>query len=357
MGIKSAVFEAVNSLTFWFKRKPLDYYRRAAFMRLVRAYFSHVVPAVRRFLPLYGAAAVILLTYRCQCRCRHCGIDFYKKEKDKELTHEELLKLIEDLGALACQEVHLFGGEPLIYPDLPALVRHTRKNSMKSTLDTNGLLLDEAMLLSLKEAGIDQIGVSLDSPIPEKHDEIRAMPGLFAKAVEGVRLCVRHGIPCYISTVATKENLRNDEMRDMLRLAESLGTKVRILAPIRSGKWWDRKDIPLTMEELGLLHSLLSKERAFRSADYLSSPDIPYLCGAKLRNQFAISAYGDVMPCCYLPLSFGNVRTEALKPIVRRLWAAKLFPGHTTSHDCPLNDECMHEHYADRIKSQSHIAL
>lgn len=52
------------------------------------------------------------------------------------------------------------------------------------------------------------------------------------------------------------------------------------------------------------------------------------------------TAYGDIQPCCYIPISFGNVRKEPLKVIVDRIWRSSYFKqGKLHCLDCPTNDD------------------
>lgn len=85
--------------------------------------------------------------------------------------------------------ITLFGGEPLLYPDLVPLVREVKVRGLVCTLITNGARLEEAAD-GLVEAGIDSIAVSIDGP-PAVHDGIRRHPGSFKRAAEGVRAVAR----------------------------------------------------------------------------------------------------------------------------------------------------------------------
>jgi len=43
------------------------------------------------------------------------------------------------------------------------------------------------------------------------------------------------------------------------------------------------------------------------------------------RNTFYVSPYGEVQPCPYMPLYFGNVKEEALSNILHRMWRHDIF--------------------------------
>jgi MoaA/NifB/PqqE/SkfB family radical SAM enzyme len=89
-------------------------------------------------------------------------------------------------------------------------------------------------------------------------------------------------------------------------------------------------------EDIALLRGLL-QDGVWWESDPLVRGSMPFICGAALRKLFYITAYGDVQPCCYLPLRCGNVREEPLEDIIRRTWRSGLRDGLSQSADCPLN--------------------
>ncbi len=58
-----------------------------------------------------------LVTNRCNAVCPFCESSS-GKARPEELTYEEALKLIRDLGGMKVRRLVLSGGEPLMRPDL-----------------------------------------------------------------------------------------------------------------------------------------------------------------------------------------------------------------------------------------------
>jgi radical SAM protein with 4Fe4S-binding SPASM domain len=85
--------------------------------------------------------------------------------------------------------ISLFGGEPLLYPDILPLVREVKKRGLTCTVITNGGRLEE-YARELVEAGIDSIAISIDGP-EEVHNRIRGKADAYQKAVNGVRAIAR----------------------------------------------------------------------------------------------------------------------------------------------------------------------
>src|ERR1035438_302869 len=79
--------------------------------------------------------------------------------------------------------ISLFGGEPLLYPDILPLIREVKGRGLTCSLITNGWRL-EKVARELVEAGVDSIMVSIDGP-PDVHDRIRGQAGSFERAAAG----------------------------------------------------------------------------------------------------------------------------------------------------------------------------
>jgi MoaA/NifB/PqqE/SkfB family radical SAM enzyme len=236
-------------------------------------------------------------------------------------------------------------------------IRHAKINGFLVKLDTNGLLLDETKVKELKKSGIDRIGVSIDSPYETVHDKLRGVNGIFNKAMEGIKYCRKYGIYCYISVYATKENLKNGELLRVINLAKSLGAKTRILSTICSGKWIDRNDLTLSTEDISLLKSFLENKIVYWEIEDLDEKVNSFFCVALKKELFYVSAYGDVQPCCYLPVSFGNIREEPLEKIVKRMWSSDLILDHKIYYDCPANNLDIAKRYSNLIRPKGQYPI
>ncbi len=128
------------------------------------------------------------VTRTCNLRCVHCYSDSYAQKYPGELTHDEALRVIDDLAAFQVPAVLFSGGEPLTRPDLFDLMGYAVGKGLRLTLSTNGTLLDEAAAKKLKELGTTYVGISLDG-IGETNDIFRGKKGAFDGAVRGMRNC------------------------------------------------------------------------------------------------------------------------------------------------------------------------
>lgn len=133
------------------------------------------------------------LTKACNLRCVHCYASADPHAAPGELTHDEGLALLDDLKAFNVPAVLFSGGEPLVRPDAPELIRHARSIGLSCTLSTNGLLIDDPMADRLAEMGLKYVGISLDGTKP-RHDKLRGMRGAFDGTLAAIDRCVARGM-------------------------------------------------------------------------------------------------------------------------------------------------------------------
>ncbi len=102
---------------------------------------------------------------------RRCNIDCgYCNEYDKvsaPVPTDVLKARIDKLGALGTSVVAFSGGEPMLHPDLDALIRHIRSHGMMAGLITNGYFLVPKRIQQLNEAGLDFLQISIDNVEPD----------------------------------------------------------------------------------------------------------------------------------------------------------------------------------------------
>jgi MoaA/NifB/PqqE/SkfB family radical SAM enzyme len=148
------------------------------------------------------------VTNLCNLRCKMCGqwgdTGIYREQGaalagDGDAERARIRELIGLRRQLALADyvrildelaphrpiVSLFGGEPLLYPEIVPLAREIKRRGLTLTMITNGSQL-ERHAEGLVDAGIDVIAVSVDGP-PDVHDRIRGQKGSFARLAAGVR--------------------------------------------------------------------------------------------------------------------------------------------------------------------------
>ena len=133
------------------------------------------------------------MTKVCNLRCVHCYAKAVLEQKEKEMSHEEGLALIDDLADFGAPVILFSGGEPLMRPDLVSLARYAVGKGMRAVISTNGTLITKDKARELKDVGLSYVGVSLDG-MEAVNDRFRGKKGAFQAALQGIRNCREAGL-------------------------------------------------------------------------------------------------------------------------------------------------------------------
>ncbi|MGB9402938.1 MAG: radical SAM protein, partial [Candidatus Acidiferrales bacterium] len=80
---------------------------------------------------------------------------------------EEMFQRIDRLGEFGTSIITISGGEPLLHPDLDAIIARIRKNGIIAGLITNGYLLTADRIEKLNHAGLEFLQISIDNAMPD----------------------------------------------------------------------------------------------------------------------------------------------------------------------------------------------
>src|SRR5215831_4021343 len=142
---------------------------------------------VSRHLTRTLPVVVIAAHNQCGCRCVMC--DIWKIRDPQQITPQDLERQIKSFRDLCVRWAVFTGGEPQRNANLFTLAEMLRREGIRITLLTAGLLL-EAQAEQIA-ATIDDVIVSLDGP-PPVHNLIRRVPGAFERIATGVQALRRY---------------------------------------------------------------------------------------------------------------------------------------------------------------------
>jgi MoaA/NifB/PqqE/SkfB family radical SAM enzyme len=229
------------------------------------------------------------------------------------------------------------GGEPLLRPDIYELIEWVDRDEAVTLMFCNGLLLNDENVKKLAKAKLWCIHISIDSPDPAAHDEMRRVPGSFQKAVDGLRRAKDVGLLAGISTYATPERLHNGQVAEMIELAKNVGAdEVTIFDVVPTGR--------LLLEDRKHLLSDQDKDELCRIEDeHNRNHGLPHVITQAHVNgptgvgcyagwcQFYVTAFGDMTPCDFTPLTFGSVAQKSVSEVWHAMASHEEYCGHRNS--------------------------
>ncbi|HET8644126.1 MAG TPA: radical SAM protein, partial [Vicinamibacteria bacterium] len=189
------------------------------------AHAAHAQPPIHPSQVDFATAPFLVIwetTQACALACRHCRASARPGRDPLELTTDEGKRVISQVADMGTPLIVLSGGDPVNRPDLPELIRHAKQCGLRvATIPAATEALTRELVVSLKDAGCDQMALSLDFPRPQLHDGFRGVPGAFDKTMAAVRWAHEAGLPLQINTTVCAETA--PYLAEMAEFVDTLG--------------------------------------------------------------------------------------------------------------------------------------
>jgi MoaA/NifB/PqqE/SkfB family radical SAM enzyme len=102
---------------------------------------------------------------RCNLACAYCNeYDTVSQPVPLPL----MLRRLDKLADLGTSMITVSGGEPLMHPELDAMIAQMRRRGMISSVITNGYYLSPERIRRLNQAGLDFLQISIDNVEPDE---------------------------------------------------------------------------------------------------------------------------------------------------------------------------------------------
>ncbi len=205
---------------------------------------------------------VLELTYRCPLQCVWCNnpLDF-ERYRSAELSTEEWKDVLKQARALGSLQLGFSGGEPMQRHDLEELVGYADGLGFYTNLITSGIGLTEKRLLALKEAGLKQIQLSLQSAERSLTDELVGAKAHDIK-LDVARKIKKHGFPMVLNVPVVRQNI--DQVDRILALAEDIGVDYLEFANVQYYNWalLNRQELLPSRQQIAYAEASVGRARA-----------------------------------------------------------------------------------------------
>ncbi len=278
------------------------------------------------------------LTYRCPLACPWCSnpLDFHSYSN--ELSTAEWRRVLAEARALGSLQLGFTGGEPLLRADLEELVGEANRLGFYTNLITSGIGLNEARLAALKEAGLKQIQLSIQSCERETTDRLVGAP-VHDKKLAAARLIKAYGFPIVLNVPVSRQNV--DQVAGILDMAGEIGVDYLEFANIQYYNWalLNRDEMLPTRGQLERAEAAVKAAReriGDRTTIYFVIPDYydgrPKACMNGWGSiHLTVAPDGTALPCqesrVMKDVQFPSVRDHSLAWIWRESTAFNLFRG------------------------------
>jgi radical SAM enzyme (rSAM/lipoprotein system) len=262
-------------------------------------------------------------TTRCNLHCLHCGSDCSQSSQFNDMPAEDFLKALYTIKNLSPGfTVVLTGGEPLLRDDIEACGREIRKRGMRWSMVTNGILYTKERHVSLLNAGMGALTISLDG-LQESHNWLRNSLDGFTRVVNAIELAA--GSQRLNFDVVTCVNQRNigelAQIRELLIQKKVKAWRLFTIIPI--GRAVNHSELSLTDAQFVQLMDFITESRKSKGIDVKFScegfvgkyepkvRDSRFFCRAGI-NIGSILIDGSISACPNIDRSLaqGNIYTD-----------------------------------------------
>lgn len=288
---------------------------------------SHLPPlnskAYSRFVDLHlitkteaPSHAQIGITNLCPQNCDYC---YNKNRSGRVMDKETIIHVARELKEMGVVWLGLTGGEPLINKDIVEIVESV-SGDCAVKLFTTGCGLTPRLAADLKSAGLFSVSVSLDHWTEEVHDARRNYKGAFREALKAIEVFRNLGdIDVGVSAVLTLEMIRSDQAEIFLRFLQRLGVHEAWLSEVKPATeaFWNDSMVITEEDRLKVvrLQDRYNSEKNM-TVNYLGHFEGRECFGCNAGHKMVyVDAFGEVSPCVFTPMSFGNVHDTDIDEI------------------------------------------
>ena len=211
----------------------------------------------------------VSVTDRCNFRCPYCmpaeiyGERYKFLPREEILSFEEIARLTNVFVGLGTKKIRLTGGEPLVRTGVDELISLlTRIEGVEDlTLTTHGYLLED-QAMSLKQAGLQRITVSLDSLNDQVFGAMNGRGFKVDRVIKGIERSIEVGLtPIKVNAVVQK-GINDHTVIDMLKHFSGTGVIVRFIEYMDVGNLngWKMEEVVPSKELVEIINAELPIE-------------------------------------------------------------------------------------------------
>ncbi len=169
----------------------------------------------------------ISVTEDCNLNCFYCHREGCPASS-REMTAEEMGKIVELATEFGVQKIKLTGGEPLLRDDIVEIVTAVTASKVKEvSMTTNGALL-AGLARELAEAGLNRVNISLDTLDPDKFSKITGN-GSLRDVLAGVEAALEAGLKPVKLNMVLLAGVNEHEVGRMISYASEHGIILQLI--------------------------------------------------------------------------------------------------------------------------------
>ncbi|NJN55625.1 MAG: GTP 3',8-cyclase MoaA [Anaerolineae bacterium] len=206
---------------------------------------------------------------KCNFRCPYCmpaeifGADYNFLTREELLSDDEIVRLAALFAQIGVSKFRLTGGEPLLRPNLPALIARLAQTPGIDdlALTTNGYYLPK-LAGQLKEAGLHRLTISLDSLDEEVFEEMNGRKASVQRVLAGLAVAEADGFDSIKLNCVVKKGVNDHTIVALARRFKGTGHIVRFIEYMDVGNLngWRMEDVVTAEKIIALIDAEMPLE-------------------------------------------------------------------------------------------------
>ena len=276
--------------------------------------------------------ALISVTSACSYHCEHC---YQKYDVGKDVDLGELITVVKNLQDKGIAFFNIEGGEPFLAFDRLLSVCQNIDDRSEIWVNSTGNEITKEKLLQLKETSLKVIMFSLHSHKPDEINKFMGDDNAWKNLKNGIKLCHEVRIPVAFNSCLPLVDFKNGNFEKVMLLAKELGgVLIQIIKPKPSGGWLESGVEEYSVADFAMIKDKVNLyNQCKKYADYpaisaqiMEEDSNLFGCTAGGTDRFYINAKGDLQPCEFLNISFGNIAIDDFDEIYNKMRKAFEIP-------------------------------
>lgn len=188
----------------------------------------------------------IKLGFSCNNDCIHCVVA--DKRDSGTLSVLKVCRIID--SAPKDSALQITGGEPTMYSELPAILRHGKEKGHFIVIQTNGTGFADESFANECLPYIDHVHMAIHSYSEEVHDRIVGTTGMWRKTMKGFERVADSSVILTTQTVLSKVNIAT--LYDTFSFIQEKRPKTRMSMTyphLMGNAWHNRKEVAFRYSE------------------------------------------------------------------------------------------------------------